>query len=194
MLQLLAQGERGVQDLAGIAGLNLTTASAHLQTLRAAGLVASQRDGTRVIYRLAGDDVASLLTTLCRVAEAHRPEVRAEVAAALPSDDLVSMSRSELLEASAAGRVVVLDVRPDDEFAARHLPGALSIPLAELLGRLDEVPADVEIVAYCRGRHCLLSHDAARLLRDRGFAARASEDGVAEWVADGVALEPGAAA
>ncbi len=189
MLQLLAQGERGVQDLAGVAGLNLTTASAHLQALRAAGLVVSRREGTSVIYRLAGDDVAALLATLCRVAEAHRPDVRAEVAAALPSDDVVLMSRAEVLEASAAGRVVVLDVRPEDEFAAGHLPGAVSIPLADLAGRLTEIPPDVEVVAYCRGRHCVLSHDAVRLLRDEGVAARVSEDGIAEWVANGLDLE-----
>lgn len=188
MLQLLAQGERGVQDLAGVAGLNLTTASANLQALRVAGLVVSRRDGTSVIYRLAGDDVAVLLTTLCRVAEAHRPDVRAEVAAALPSDDFVLMSRSELLEGLAAGRIVVLDVRPDDEFVAGHLPGAVSIPLADLAGRLSEIPPDVEVVAYCRGRHCVLSHDAARLLREEGLAARVSEDGVAEWVADAIHL------
>jgi rhodanese-related sulfurtransferase/DNA-binding transcriptional ArsR family regulator len=188
MLQLLAQGERGVQDLAGVAGLNLTTASAHLQALRSAGLVVSRREGTSVIYRLAGDDVASLLATLCRVAEAHRPDVRAELAATLPPDDVVLMSRAELLESSAAGRIVVLDVRPEDEFAAGHLPGAVSIPLAELGARLDEIPPDVEVVAYCRGRHCVLSHDAVRMLRDVGVAARLSEDGIAEWVADGIDL------
>lgn len=189
MLQLLAQGERGVQDLAGVAGLNLTTASAHLQALRAAGLVVSRREGTSVIYRLAGDDVASLLATLCRVAEAHRPEVRAEMAATLPADDVVLMTREELFESSRAGRVVVLDVRPEDEFAAGHLPGAVSIPLAELSARLAEIPPDIEVVAYCRGRHCVLSHDAVRVLRDEGVAARVSEDGIAEWVADGLDLE-----
>lgn len=188
MLQLLAQGERGVQDLAGVADLNVTTTSAHLQALRAAGLVVSRREGTSVIYRLSGDDVASLLATLCRVAEAHRPDVRAELTATLPSDDVVLMSRAELLDASAAGRVVVLDVRPEDEFAAAHLPGAVSIPLVDLGGRLAEIPPDTEVVAYCRGRHCVLSHDAVRLLRDEGFSARVSEDGIAEWVADGVRL------
>jgi rhodanese-related sulfurtransferase len=194
MVQLLAQGERGVQDLATVAGLNLTTASAHLQALRAAGLVVSRRDGTSVIYRLAGDDVASLLTMLCRVAEAHRPEVRAELAATLPADDIFLMSRSELLEAAESGRVVVLDVRPEDEFAAGHLPGAVSIPLADLADRLAELPSDTEVVAYCRGRHCVLSHDAVRLLRAEGFTAGLSEDGIAEWVADGLRMATGPSA
>ena len=194
LVQLLAQGERGVQDLAAVAGLNLTTASAHLQALRTAGLVVSRREGTSVIYRLAGGDVAALLTILCRVAEAHRPEVRAGLEASLPADDVVLMSRRELLQAAEAGRVVVLDVRPDEEFAAGHLPGAVSIPLAGLADRLGEIPHDVEVVAYCRGRHCVLSHDAVRLLRAEGFAAVVAEDGIAEWVADGLPMVAGTSA
>lgn len=188
MLQLLAQGERSVQDLAETAGLNLTTASAHLQALRNAGLVTSRRDGTKVIYRLAGEDVATLLAVLCRVAETHRPEVRAEFAAVLPSDDLTLMSRKELVAALKADEVVVLDVRPSDEFQAGHLPGALSIPLGELEVRLGEIPADIEIVAYCRGRNCVMSHDAVRLLNGQGYVAYLAEDGIAEWLAEGVRL------
>jgi rhodanese-related sulfurtransferase/DNA-binding transcriptional ArsR family regulator len=188
MLELLAQGERPVVELATVAGLNVTTASAHLQGLRQAGLVVSRRDGRRVLYRLAGSDVAALVADLCAVAEAHRPDVRAELTVALPTDDLRLMGRDELLAASGAGDVVVIDVRPADEYAAGHLPGAVSIPLDEVASRLSEIPADVEVVAYCRGRYCVMSHRAVRLLIEHGVDAALAADGVLEWRADGVAI------
>ena len=186
MLELLAQGERPVVELAGVAGLNVTTASAHLQALRHAGLVSSRRDGRRILYRLSGPDVAALVAHVCVVAEAHRPDVRAELDTALPTDDIRLMDRAELLAASDAGQVVVLDVRPGDEYAAGHLPGAISIPLDELAARISEIPADVEVVAYCRGRYCVLSHRAVRLLTEQGYDARLAADGMLEWYGDGV--------
>jgi rhodanese-related sulfurtransferase/DNA-binding transcriptional ArsR family regulator len=188
MLELLAQAERPVIELANVAGLNVTTASAHLQGLRQAGLVVSRRDGRRILYRLAGADVAALVANLCAVAETHRPDVRAELSSALPTDDLRLMSRDELLAASDAGHVVVVDVRPNDEYAAGHLPGAVSVPLNELASRLSEIPADVEVVAYCRGRYCVLSHRAVRLLIEHGFDAVLASDGILEWRADGVSI------
>ena len=188
MLELLAQGERPVVELADVAGLNVTTASAHLQGLRQAGLVVSRRDGRRILYRLAGPDVAALVADVCAVAERHRPDVRSELASALPTDDLRLMARDELLAASHAGHVIVVDVRPSDEYAAGHLPGAVSIPLDELASRLSEVPADVEVVAYCRGRYCVLSHRAVRLLIDHGYDAVLADEGVLEWRADGVPM------
>jgi rhodanese-related sulfurtransferase/DNA-binding transcriptional ArsR family regulator len=188
MLELLAQSERPVVELATVAGLNVTTASAHLQTLRDAGLVVSRRDGRRVVYRLTGPDVAALVTNLCGVAEAHRPDVRAELTAALPTDDIRLMGRDELLAASTTGDIVVVDVRPADEYAAGHLPGAVSIPLDELASRLAEIPADVEVVAYCRGRYCVLSHRAVRLLLDHGIDATLAADGILEWQADGMPI------
>jgi rhodanese-related sulfurtransferase/DNA-binding transcriptional ArsR family regulator len=188
MLELLAQRERPVVELATVAGLNVTTASAHLQGLREAGLVVSRREGRHVLYRLAGTDVAALVARLCAVAEAHRRDVRAELTSALPTDDIRLMGRDELLAASDAGRVVVVDVRPSDEYVAGHLPGAVSIPLDELAARLSEIPVDVEVVAYCRGRYCVLSHRAVRRLLDHGFDAALAADGILEWRADGVPI------
>ena len=182
LLDLLAQAERPVQELARVAGLNLTTASAHLQVLRDAGLVTSRRDGTRIFYRLADPAVAALVATVCRLAEQHRPEVQAALGAYLPTDDVRLMSRAELLDAAAAGTVVVVDVRPAEEFAAGHLQGARSIPLGELAGRLAELPADMDIVAYCRGRYCVLSHQAVRLLEANGRRASLSDEGMLEWL------------
>lgn len=186
LLDLLAQGERSVDALASAAGLGVTTASAHLQTLHASGLVARRRDGTRILYRLSGDDVAALLSLLQRVAHRHVAGVeiaqRAMVADHAPP--VVEMPRDELLARARSGEVVVLDVRPPEEFAAGHLPGALSIPIAELPARLDELSADTPIVAYCRGSYCVLSHDAARFLRESGRDARVLSEGVLEWRAD----------
>lgn len=183
LLDLLAQGERSVDALASTAGLGVTTTSAHLQTLHASGLVARRRDGTRVLYRLSGDDVAALLSLLQRVTHRHIAGVeiaqRAMVAGEAPP--AVEIPRDELVERARAGEIVVLDVRPGDEFAASHLPGARSIPLAELTARLDELPAETPIIAYCRGSYCVLAHDAARLLRDSGRDARVLSEGVLEW-------------
>lgn len=191
MLQHLTQREHGVQDLAAVAGLNVTTASAHLQILREAGLVVSRRDGRHIRYRVAGADVVALVNQLYRVAERRRPVVRDDLAAVRPLDDIELMSRVELMDAARDGRVVVLDVRPVDEYAAGHLQGAVSIPWSELADRLDEIPADTEVVAYCRGRYCVLSNRAVHLLQAHGFDARLSEDGIAEWLVDGVALAVG---
>lgn len=192
LLELLAQRERPVAELAGSANLNVTTASAHLQVLREAGLVRSRRSGREIWYRLAGVDVAALLVALCRVAERHRPAVGADLAAAQAAGEVTLMGRDELLGAARAGRVVVLDVRPADEYVAGHLPGAVSIPLDELAARLAELPGDTDVVAYCRGRYCVLSHQAVRLLDEHGVRAHQAGDGIAEWLADGVALAQGA--
>ena len=180
LLDLLAQGERTVDALAKSAELGLTTASAHLQTLKQANLVATRRDGTKIYYRLAGDDVAQLFALLRTVAEDHLPDVQTARDTYLGTDT-EEVGREELLDRVRSGRATVIDVRPAEEYAAGHIPGAVSIPLDELTDRLAELPADQEIVAYCRGAYCVLSHDAVRLLTAHGRTALRLTDGMLEW-------------
>lgn len=181
LVDLLAQAERPVDALASAAGLNLTTASAHLQTLKQAGLVATRREGTKIFYRLAGDDVADLIVHARQVAAAHLPDVAAARDDYLGGDAIESIGRDELLRQITTGEVTVLDVRPAYEYAAGHLPGAVNIPVDQLADRLGELPADVEVVAYCRGPYCVLAHDAVRLLERHGRHAVRLDDGVVEW-------------
>ncbi len=180
LLDLLAQGEHTVDALATAAGLGVTTASAHLQTLKQANLVATRRDGTKVHYRLAGRDVAVLFALVRTVAHEHLPDVEAARAAYLVPDT-AEVTREELLRRAHTGDVTVLDVRPAEEYAAGHIPGALSVPLDQLADRLAELPADQEIVAYCRGAYCVLAHDAVRLLTAHHRPARRLADGMLEW-------------
>jgi rhodanese-related sulfurtransferase/DNA-binding transcriptional ArsR family regulator len=183
LLDLLAQGPCGVADLARAAGLRMTTASAHLQALKRAGLVSTRRFGTAIHYSLA-DDVAALFVALRTVAAAHLPDVDAARHAYLGTaagEDTEQIDRDELLRRAAAGEVVVLDVRPAREFAAGHIPGAVSIPVDELAARLGELPANLEVVAYCRGAYCVYSHDAVRLLAANGRRAVRLADGMVEW-------------
>ncbi|WP_112469528.1 ArsR/SmtB family transcription factor [Streptomyces triticisoli] len=181
LLDLLAQGERTVDALAKAAGLNLTTASAHLQTLKQAGFVATRREGVRIHYRLAGDDVARLFALLRKVAENHQAAVPAARDAYLGEDDATEVTREELRARVATGEAVVLDVRPVEEYRAGHIPGAVSIPVEELAHRIDELPEEAEIVVYCRGEYCVLAHDAVRLLTARGRRAIRLNDGMLEW-------------
>jgi rhodanese-related sulfurtransferase/DNA-binding transcriptional ArsR family regulator len=183
LLDLLAQGERTVEALARVAGLGLTTASAHLQTLKQAGLVATRRDGTRIHYRLAGPDIADLYARLRDVAAGRLADVDAARRAYLgPGSDVDAVvDRAELLRRARAGDVVVLDVRPAEEYAAGHIPGAVSIPVDQLAARIADLPEAVEVVAYCRGRFCVFAHDAVRLLTAHGRTARRLEDGMLEW-------------
>lgn len=181
LLDLLAQGERTVESLARAAQLGMTTASAHLQTLKQANLVATRREGTKVHYRLAGTDVAALYALVRTVAGTHLPDVDSARAAYLGPDDAEPVSREDLLRRARSGDVVVLDVRPREEYEAGHIPGAVSIPVEELADELDAIPADQEVVAYCRGSYCVLAHDAVRLLTARGRSARRLADGMLEW-------------
>ena len=193
ILDLLAQGPRSVEDVAAAAGLGMSTCSAHLQTLREAGLVETRREGKRVYYSLTGDDVAGLWEHLRRVAQAHRPHTELARRAYLGPDDTEAVDTDELLRRLRSGDAVVLDVRPEPEYAGGHLPGAIHIPLEELADRLAELPQDREIVAYCRGQYCVLAHDAVRLLNAEGLPARRAADGVLEWRLAGLPVETGAA-
>jgi rhodanese-related sulfurtransferase len=180
LLDLLAQGERTVDSLARAAELGVTTASAHLQTLKRAKLVTTRRDGTKIYYRLAGGDVAALFALMRSVAGEHLPDVEAARAAYLGAG-IEEVTREELLRCVQSGQATVIDVRPVEEYAAGHIPGAVSIPLEELAQRLAELPIDQEIVAYCRGAYCVLAHDAVRLLTAQGRPARKLADGMLEW-------------
>jgi rhodanese-related sulfurtransferase len=191
LLDLLAQGERSAGALARTAGLGLTTTSAHLQTLRQAGLVATRREGTRIFYRLAGQDVAALYALLQQVARDHQAAAGQARTAYLGPDDTDQLTRAELLDRVRAGTATVIDVRPAEEYAAGHIPGAVSLPLEELQARLAELPDGAEIVAYCRGANCVLAHDAVRLLAARGRAARRLTDGMLEWRLDGLPVAAG---
>lgn len=193
LLDLLAQGPRSVEDLARTAEVGLSTCSAHLQSLRSAGLVSSRREGTRIYYSLAGADVAALFAGLREVARKHRPHTELARRSYLGPDDTEAVDRAELLARVGTGEVVVLDVRPEPEFQAGHLPGAVHIPLDELADRLAELPVDKTVVAYCRGAYCVMAHDAARLLGAHGRRALRAADGVLEWQVDGVPLLTGAA-
>lgn len=193
LLDLLAQGPRSVEDLASAAGLGMSTCSAHLQSLREAGLVDTRREGKRIFYSLAGDDVAGLWDHLRRVAQLHRPHTELARRAYLGPEDTTAVGTDELLRRLDTGDVVVLDVRPAPEYVGGHLPGAVHIPLEELADRLAELPRDKEIVAYCRGQYCVLAHDAVRLLGRHGVTARRAAEGVLEWRVAGVRVEPGAA-
>ncbi|GFG72773.1 ArsR/SmtB family transcription factor [Mycobacterium botniense] len=182
LLDLLSQGERTVEALAKAAGLNLTTASAHLQTLKRAGFVATRRDGVRIYYRLAGRDVAQLFAMLRKVAETHQAEVPAARDAYLRAGGTSeAITREELLVRISEGTTVVLDVRPPEEYRAGHIPGALSIPVEELNDRINELPVDVGIVVYCRGEYCVLAYEAVRLLTAKGRRAIRLHDGMLEW-------------
>ena len=190
LLDVLANGERTVEALAGEVGLSVANTSQHLQILRQAGLVGSRRQGTSVHYQLAAPEVFELWRTLRTLAASRLAEVeRLAVAYLGGRDDLEPVTREELARRLEDGDdLVVLDVRPAAEYAAGHLPGAVSIPVGELRRRLAELPADREVVAYCRGPYCAFAHEAVELLREEGFAARRLEDGLPEWQAARLAV------
>ena len=189
-LELLAQGERTVDRLATMTGVSVANTSQHLQKLRQAGLVLGRKDGQKVFYRLTGDEVVGLLETLGKVGETHLAEVERIVRLYLAAkDDLEPVPAKELLDRARKGLVTVLDVRPPEEFAAGHLPGAINIPIHELEKRLSELPKRKEIVAYCRGPYCLMSYDAMQLLRRKGLKARRLEAGLPEWRHAGLPIE-----
>ena len=193
LLEHVAQGERSVETLAQRAGLSIANASQHLQQLRRSGLVTTRRDGKFIYYRLADNSVLDLLAALHQIAERNVAEVERILRSYFyDRDSLEPISRQELQQRLRKGSVTVLDVRPEDEFALGHVPGALSIPLGVLKKRLSALDPSKEIVAYCRGPYCVLSFEAVALLRERGFSVRRLEDGLPEWRAAGLPVVTGA--
>jgi rhodanese-related sulfurtransferase/DNA-binding transcriptional ArsR family regulator len=190
LLEQLAQGERTVEVLAERVRISSANASQHLKQMRSAGLIAARRDGKFIFYRLTDDTILDLLASLRRMAERNLAEVERVVRGYFDQrDSLEPVSRVELMERVNAGLVTVLDVRPEDEFALGHVPGAINIPLGQLEKRLAEIAPDQEIVAYCRGPYCVLSYEAVALLRARGFNAHRLQDGLPEWRAAGLPVE-----
>ena len=193
LVELLCQGEKTVEQLAAQADIGVKLASAHLRELRLAHLVDHRKDGKYVVYRLASEGVADLWVSLRTAAEERLVELQValnEVMAHGP--ELEGLDHRSILRKAAAGDVLVLDVRPADEFDAAHLPHARSLPLPELKKRLAELPKHATVVAYCRGPFCLMARDAVALLRKRGFRAVHLADGVAEWRARGLPIEASA--
>ncbi|SKA25501.1 Rhodanese-related sulfurtransferase [Enhydrobacter aerosaccus] len=187
LLEYVAQGERSVERLAQLSGLSVANASQHLKQLRLGGFVQARRDGKRVLYGLADGPILSLLAALRTYAERNRPEVGKIVSDYFHRlDELEPVSRKELVHRLKAGTVVVLDVRPQDEFVLGHLPGAVNIPVDELKRRLADIPKNQEIVAYCRGPYCVFSFEAVALLRRHGYKVRRLQDGYPEWRAAGL--------
>jgi len=189
ILELLAQCEYSVEDLAKITALSVANTSHHLQQLRQAGLVTSRKEAQRVYYRLSGEDVMVLLDSLQSVAERHVADVGRLVDTYLTAKDgMEPISRDELTRRAKAGSVTVLDVRPAAEYAAGHLPEAVNVPLKELKKHLGEFDPRREIVAYCRGPYCILAFEAVKLLRGKGFRARRLQDGYPEWKRAGLPI------
>lgn len=190
LLEHIAQGERSVERLAELSGLSLANASQHLQHLRRAGLVQTRRAGKRVLYRLGGGPVANVLAALRDFAAHQHAEIQALAADSRQRPErLEGIAIEDLLGRMAEGSVVLLDVRPADEYALGHLPGAINIPTEELARRLGELPPGRDIVAYCRGPYCVLSTEAVAALQARGFHARRLGAGFPEWKAAGLQVE-----
>lgn len=190
LIEYIAQGERSVDELAKVSGLTVANTSQHLQQLRQAGLVLCRKAGLKVFYRLSGDDVITLLDALRGVAERHVADVEKLISTYLSvRDDLEPLPRKELLDRARDGLVTVLDVRPAEEYAAGHIAGAVNVPLSELEQYLKNVNPKQEVVAYCRGPHCLLAFDAVAQLRKKGLKARRLEDGFPEWKTAGLPVD-----
>jgi len=193
LLDVLAQGPRSVEHLAAEIGQSVANTSSHLQVLLRAGLVSTERDGNRVVYRLAGEEVEVLWAALRATSESHAAALDRLAADYLGDrSELQTVTRAELAERLRhEPRPVVLDVRPAAEFLAGHLPGAVSVPPDELAGRVQRLPKDSDVVAYCRGPFCIYADDAVRALRRRGLRAVRLEDGFPEWRRAGLPVAAG---
>lgn len=192
ILEFVAQGERSVDSLAAMTGLSVANTSKHLQALRISGLVQARKKGLRVYYSLAGDDVVALISALRAVAEHRVAEVERLVRLWLAHrDEMEPVPATVLLERAKNGLVTVLDVRPAEEYAAGHIPGAINVPLEKLQSALSRLPKRKEVIAYCRGPYCLMSFEAVEKLRKKGWRARRLENGLPEWRAAGLPVVQG---
>ena len=194
LLDLLCQGPRTVEQLAKQSSISVANTSQHLQVLRAARLVEAEKDRQYVTYRLADEEVCRLFLSLRRVAESRLAEIECVTRDYLEQrGQLEAVDRSVLIERVRSGEVTVLDVRPREEYLAAHIPGAVSVPLADLLDCLRDLPEDRDIIAYCRGPYCVMAVEAVETLRAHGFIATRLDEGVPEWRARGLAVAVGGA-
>jgi len=194
IIDVLAQGERSVEEIAAEVAQSVANTSQHLQQLLRAGLVVTRRDGNRIYYSLASKRITELWAVMRDVAGAHVAELDRLARAYLGDrDQLDTIDRDQLAKRIKAGDVVVLDVRPAAEYNAGHIAGALSVPIAEVGKRLRELPKTQQVVAYCRGPYCVYADDAVRTLTKRGYRAARLEDGYPEWMAAGLPVTPGPA-
>ena len=192
LLEHIAQGERSVDALAVVSGLSIANASQHLLQMRRGGLVVSRRDGKRILYRLSSDRVLDLLAALRGIAERNVAEAQQTIAAYFTSrDSMEPLATAELARALKNKSIVLLDVRPESEFALGHVRGAVNIPLKDLERKLKALPRKKEIIAYCRGPYCVLAFEAVATLRRRGFSARRLEGGLPEYAAAGLPVATG---
>lgn len=195
LVDLLAQGERTVEGLARAADMGLSTVSAHLQVLKLSNLVQTRREGTRIYYRLAGDEVAALYDAMLTIARTRSADVERALNAYLNLPDAGEVgiiTRQELTELLDRGDARVLDVRPAEEYAAGHIPGARNLPFDQLSSAVEQLREERRIIAYCRGAYCVLAHDAVRLLGGEGIEALRLEDGMLEWRTHGHPVQVGA--
>jgi len=193
LIDLLAQGERSVESLAGQAALTIANTSRHLQVLKGARLVETRKDGLRVFYRLADPQVFGVVRAIRELAERRVAEIEQLVRSYLGTrDELEAVSRDELRRRLVQGSAVLVDVRPAEEFLAGHIPGAISMPIEDLARRSARLPARKEVIAYCRGPYCVMAYDAVVRLRASGRRARRLVDGFPEWSASGLPVERGA--
>lgn len=189
LLEILAQGEKTVELLAAEANIDIKLASAHLKVLKEARLVETRRDGRFIAYRLTGEDVSTLWVNLRTVAEEHLVELKVAMDGIFTAPEkLDAETRRSLMSKARRGDVVVIDVRPTTEYDNGHLPFARSMPLDEIRQRIKELPADKDIVAYCRGPFCMMSAEAVELLKEHGLRAFKIADGTPEWKAAGLPL------
>jgi len=190
IVDLLAQGERTVEEIARETAMSVASASQHLQALKSARMVESRREGLYIHYRLADEDVFRTWQAVRALAESRLAEVERVVEAYLEDRDaLEAVDATELMERLSDGSVVVLDVRPEEEYLAGHIPGALSVPVDALEAALQTLPKDRELVAYCRGPYCVFSDEAVALLRAQGYRARRLRQGLPDWRAAGMPVE-----